>query len=326
MGGNLKDGVSDGGFARRGKVIMNKIRSIVFAAAAALLMSTSGLHAQTSIQRISFSLLGEYQTNVFNTNSGASTSENSYIRNILIGSGNVVKAIAVDLEGTNWRNWAGASLVREVNLTNGNEGIFLRLNGRQTNVSSFFGGSFSNNFTGELTNAFPALNPNPPEAVVFTNIITNIVTNGPATNLFTNVITNVFTNALSNAFDNGLSNGFNLDTPLVHGTLHMSDSTDTTNITTTGGLYFISLNTTNLKFNLMAVGNGSVTKVGGAIEGANYERAIESQVLGTAGAFYLNTTTNIFDAEGDAPVYLTGVLRGNFSTGQPWFNATNSLP
>ncbi|MGP8201946.1 MAG: hypothetical protein ACLQU4_20845 [Limisphaerales bacterium] len=327
---------------------MNKIRFSIFAAAVALLMTAGGLHAQTSIQNLAFSLIGEYQTDFFSTNaSGALTNEATHIHQILIATGNVVKALAVDLEGTNWTNWAGARLVREVNLTNGNEGIFLRLNGRQTNVSSFFGGSFSNNFTGELTNAFPALNPNLADGLIFTNVVTNLFTNA-ATNIFTNTITNtvtdsgsnyvftnlftnvsanvftnLFTNAFNNAFNNSFSNSFNLDTPLVHGTFLLSDSTDTTtNITTTGGLYFVSLNTTNLKFNLMAVGNGSVTQV----SGANDERAIESQLAGAAGAFYLNTSTNIFDARSNPPVYLAGVLRGTLSTGQPSFIPTNSLP
>ncbi len=91
-------------------------------------------------------MLADYQTNIFYTNlanpAGPLTNENSRIRTVLIATGNVVKALAVDLEGTNWTTWAGSVLVREVNLTNGNEGIFLRKNGIQTNVSSFFGGSF----------------------------------------------------------------------------------------------------------------------------------------------------------------------------------------
>ncbi len=293
---------------------MNKIRFVFFAAGAALALAASGLHAQTSIQRLTFSLLADYQTNIFYTNlanpAGPLTNENSRIRTVLIATGNVVKALAVDLEGTNWTTWAGSVLVREVNLTNGNEGIFLRKNGIQTNVSSFFGGSFSNNFTGELTNEFPALNTN--WAIAFTNIITNVDTNGGITNIFTNVFTNSFTNSFSN--------NFSLETPLVRGALRMTDPTNTTtNVVTTAGLYFISLNTTNLKFNLLAVGDGAVTHVGGRVDGTFYERPVNYQLLGTAGFFDLNTTTNVFDEGINPPGYLTGTIRGTFSTLPPFF-------
>jgi hypothetical protein len=305
-------------------------------------MTSAGLRAQTSVQRLTFSLLGEYQTNVFVTNTSnpasALTNENSYIRDILFGSGNVVKAIAVDLEGANWTNWAGAALVREVNLSNGSEGIFLRINGRQTNVSSFFGGSFSNNFTAELTNSFPVLNHTFASVVFAGNGITDAITYTDTNDIanfvgdgITNLVASIATNGVTNVFTNGIlqivTNNFNLETPLVRGWVRMPTPTSTTtNFTATAGLYYISLNTTNLKFNLLAVGNGSVTNVSGQVDGVRYERAIASQFLGTAGAFYLNTTTNIFGAVGNPPVYLTGVMRGTFSTSQPGFLVTNSLP
>jgi hypothetical protein len=257
---------------------MNKIRSSGFAAALALALTAGSLQAQTSIQRLTFSLLGEYETNVLFTNTanpaGTVTNENAFIRDILIGTGNVIKALAVDLEGTNFATWTGGTLVREVNLTNGHEGIFLRKGGNQTNVSSFFGGSFSNNFMGEVTNGF----------------------SGAASNFIPQLLLN-------------------------HGELRMSNPTNTTtNFLSTGGLYFVSLNTTNLKLNFVAVGDGTVTTVAGRINGTLYERAVESQFLGTAGTFYLNTTTNVYSAGSNAPVYLTGVLRGTFSTTPPSFS------
>ena len=295
---------------------MNKIRFSLFAVAAALILAASGLQAQTSIQRLTFSLLAEYQTNTFFTNSanpaGPLTNEESRIRTVLIATGNVVKALAVDLDGSSSTTWNGAELVREVNLTNGTEGIFLRKAGNQTNVSSFFGGSYSNNFTGELTNEFPALNTN--FAIGFTNTITNVVTNGGFTNIFTNVFTN--------SFPSSFSNNFNLETPLVRGSRLMTGPTNTTtNFVRTAGLYFISLNTTNLKFNLVAVGDGAVANVAGRISGTRYELPVNFQHLGTAGSFYLNTTTNIFDTGTGAPVYMTGPIHGSFSTTTPTFSA-----
>ena len=262
---------------------MNKIRFSFFAAGAALAVVAGGLQAQTSIQAIHFTLFAEYQTNTFFTNTtnpeGPLTNENAVIRTVLIGTGNLVKALAVDLEGTAWTNWAGSTLVREVNMTNGNEGIFLRVAGRQTNVSSFFGGSFSNNFTGGLTTNFPGL--------------TNF---------------------------SGLTNTFVPQLQLDRGTLRMTDPTNTTtNFVRTAGLYFVSFNTTNIKFNMVAVGNGYGSNVIGGIDGTIYERPINWQYLGTAGSCYLNTTSNIFDTGDDPPVFFSGPIHGSFSTSQPWF-------
>jgi hypothetical protein len=265
---------------------MNKIRFSFFAVGAALLLATGSLHAQTSIQQITFALLAEYQTNTFYTNTanptGALTNEHSVIQYIAITTPQVVRAMLYDLYGTNWIDSLGAVLVREVNLTTGNEGVFLRRNGTNlANVSSFFGGSYSNNFTAGLTNAFPA-----------------------ATNFA------------------GLTNTFMPQLEIDRGWRRMTaDSTNiTTNFVATGGLYFVSLNTTNIKFNLVAVGNGGVTNIAA---GTSFERAINWQLLGSAGSFYLNTTTNFLDNTNDGdipPVYLTGPIRGTFSTTPPIYS------
>jgi hypothetical protein len=271
---------------------MNKIRFSFFAAGAALALAAGGLHAQTSIQRLTFSLIGEYQTNIFSTNSDNPplTNEDSKIRTVLVGTGNVIKALAVDLEGTNYTNWTGGSLVREVNLTNGNEGIFLRVNGNQTNVSSFFDGSYSNDFTAGLSNAFPAL----------TNNISGL------------------TNDIYGSSNNPIP-----QVELVRGWRRMTNPTNTTtNFVATAGLYFISLNTTNLKFNLVGVGDGVASDVAGDIGGTLYERTnIHSEYLGTAGTFYLNVETNIYGAGTNPPMYFTGPMHGTINIGLPWFSS-----
>jgi hypothetical protein len=270
---------------------MNKIRFGFFAAGAALALAAGGLHAQTSIQRLTFSLVGEYQTNIFFTNSDNPplTNEDSRICPILVTAANVIKALAVDLEGTNYATWTGSELVREINLTNGNEGIFLRKAGNQTNVSSFFDGSYSNNFTAGLSNAFPAL----------TNNISGL------------------TNDIYASTGNPSP-----EVELEQGWRRMSDPTNiTTNFVSTAGLYFISFNTTNLKFNLVGAGDGVATNVAGRNDGTLYERTnIHSMYLGTAGAFYLNTATNIYNTGTNPPVYVTGPMHGTFSVGQPWFS------
>lgn len=337
---NRKD-ASDGAFARA-LIFMKKFCFGFFATVAAMVFATNAL-AQTSIQRLHFSLLAYYQKDVFTTNTSTSagplTNQYSTLRNILIGTGNIVKAMAVDLDGTNTatNNWRGSELVREVNLVDGTEGIFLRKNGSQTNVSSFFGITYSNNFQAGLFAGFPLV------ANGFTNVtypVGNLATN-LETNAFTNVIvntntncstaeafTNVFTNYVTNVFDQGtgvtVTNNFMLENPLVRGSLQMTGPTNfETNIVGTAGLYFLSFNTTNLKFNILCVGTGSSTNVAGTIDGTHYARAVDYQTCGCAGDYYLNTTTNIFDLGAEPPVYVTGPLRGSFASGIPFFSRTN---
>jgi hypothetical protein len=59
---------------------------------------------------------------------------------------------------TDSTNWAGAAIVYEKNLFTGNEGIFLRVGGKQTNVSSFFGDTFTNMFSQNVTSVFGGTN------------------------------------------------------------------------------------------------------------------------------------------------------------------------
>jgi hypothetical protein len=277
---------------------MNKIRFSFFAAGAALALAASGLHAQTSIQNLTFSLVGEFQTNTFTTNTSGgtpvSTNEVLVVHPILFTTANVVKAIAVDLEGTNWdvegtdsTNWNGARLVREVNLITGAEGIFLRKGTTQTNVSSFFGTSFTNNFTGDLSNYL------------------GLVTNG---------FTNSFTNSITTNFN------FPAQAAIIGGKVNFDPATNTTNYNSSAGLYTLSFFTSNVQFNTFGVGSGLIANVRGRIGGTTYERLINSEAIGMAGAFYLNTPSNIFDLGTNLPAYIGGPLRGGITTGAGYFS------
>jgi hypothetical protein len=117
-----------------------------------------------SVQRIGVNLTILYQADNFVTNSAMTvTNEASFIRTAYIDTGDITRCIRLDW-GPNWTNWVGAFLVREVNLATGAEGIFLRINGRQTNVSwyftNLFGASYSNNFSSQVSNWFPAFTNN----------------------------------------------------------------------------------------------------------------------------------------------------------------------
>jgi hypothetical protein len=280
---------------------MNKIRFGFFLTVAAFALAAGKVHAQTSLQRLTFSLIGEFQTNTFTTNTDNAaeplTNEEARLHAVLITTVNVIKALAVDVEGTNWRKFSGGSLFREINLTNGAEGMLLRQGTNEADVSSYFQGSFSNNFTAGLSNAFPG-----------------------------------YTNNISGQ-TNDIFGPTNLSLPQIqiyHGSVNMPNATTTnTNYMKVDGLYFISLNTTNLKFNLVGVGEGFATNLTGSIDGVTYGRTnIDSEYIGTAGTFYLNVETNIFDVGGTnpTPLFFTGPMHGSVNVGQPRFDATVTPP
>ncbi len=140
---------------------MNYMRTLaaMLACCAALCVQRSS--AQVAAQRIGLDLTIHYQTDLFVTNVAAmATNEASLIRPAYVDANDVIRAIRLDW-GPNVTNWYGSTLLREVNLATGAEGIFLRLNGKQTNVSSYFtnifGPSYSNDFKSQVLDWFPAM-------------------------------------------------------------------------------------------------------------------------------------------------------------------------
>ncbi len=95
---------------------------------------------------LTFSIICQYVTNTFTTNYAPLViTEHTNVETVLLNSANLVKAMAIDLFTNKWTNWAGATIVYEQNQITGNQGIFLRLLGKQTNVSPFFTNGFSSN-------------------------------------------------------------------------------------------------------------------------------------------------------------------------------------
>jgi len=116
-----------------------------------LLAAAECARGQVISQNLSFNIVGQYQIDFYASNADFEiTNLDSRIRGVQITSSNIVKAIAVDLEGQSWTNWRGAALVRETDMATGNQAIFLRAGLMETNVSSFFGDSFSNDFRADL--------------------------------------------------------------------------------------------------------------------------------------------------------------------------------
>jgi hypothetical protein len=123
--------------------------------------------AQTVAQNLTISLICQYVTNDFTNNYPALdiTNRHQEIVTVLIDTANLVKAMAIDLEGrtnsdnaTNWLQWAGAAIVLEQNMITTNQGIFLRKGLKQTNVSPFFGSSFTNLFSQDISTVFVGTN------------------------------------------------------------------------------------------------------------------------------------------------------------------------
>jgi hypothetical protein len=117
----------------------------------------------TALQRLHFNFFNDYEVDRLGTNA-TTTNVSSYIRTAQIVDGNVARAVYYELAGELWTNLQGMLITREVNVTNGLEGIYLRGFGKQSNISSYFandlGDSYTNNFTGQVTNQFAGVTNN----------------------------------------------------------------------------------------------------------------------------------------------------------------------
>jgi hypothetical protein len=136
---------------------MKKMRCLFLVLALGFGLCAQRAQAQTSEQAMTFSIICQYVTNNFDTTNLTTQiiSHHFVLDTVLLNSGNIAKAMAIDFMGTtNWTKWAGATIEYEVNMATGNQGIFLRLDGKQTNVSSFFGNCFTNMFSQNVSNVF----------------------------------------------------------------------------------------------------------------------------------------------------------------------------
>jgi hypothetical protein len=256
---------------------MKLIRLALVGLAVALGLAARTAPGQSVQEFLTFSINAEYEfmTNL-TPNSVTLTNERYVQRSILVSTHNVIKAIAIDLFGQEWTNWSTATLLRRINPVDGTEGIFLHDGLRFTNVSSFFGTSFTNDFTYDVLNAYPAL-----------------------------------------------TNNFTPQLPIFRGWITNEESGMYTNTQSLGNVRFISLNTTNLKFNLIGVnlsvlGNGNVTNVEGTIDHVHYARQVDTIAVTGVGTLYINVATNLFDGTPFQPV--SGPARGSFATMTPLFS------
>jgi hypothetical protein len=254
---------------------MRFIRLALVGLALSLGLAARNASAQSIQQPVTFAINAEFEVTTNYSENDTLTNYYSARRNVYVGTRNIVKAIALDLFGEKWTNWSAATILRRINPTNGEEAIFLRTDNYFTNISRFFGTSFSNNFTYDASMAFP-----------------------------------------------GLTNNFTPSLPVFHGWVTNKGVESFTNTISIGTVRYISLNTTNLKFNLVGVNisifsNGKLTNVVGTVDHVQYSNDVDAISVNAVGSLYINMATNILVAP---PRAYSGIARGSWSTGTPTFS------
>ena len=193
----------------------------------------------------------------------------------------------MDLVGSHWTNWSGASLVRktDLGLSPGAEGIFLVKGAAETNVSRFFGSSFTNNFTSDVVGSFVG--------------ITNF---NNRTNL------NPITNSVESGFF--ITNQSGAVTKI------------TTNVNSLGSsrLFYVALDTSSLQFNLLGFGSTATTELIGPIGATRYTNLVQTLEVAGIGTFNWNVAAN----PQNASILISGPAHGSFGTAPPAFS-TNSF-
>jgi hypothetical protein len=139
---------------------MKKLRVLFLAAAFAFGLGANRAQGQTMVQNLTFSIICQYVTNFLNVTNITTGNITSYeeLDTIVVNTANVIKAIDLQKFGTNWTQWYPANIFYEVDLTTGAQGIYLRREGVQTNVSEYFGTCFSNYFSQNADTALAVTN------------------------------------------------------------------------------------------------------------------------------------------------------------------------
>jgi hypothetical protein len=276
--------------------------------------------AQTSQQILTFSIQAQFATNHFSTNRATGiVTTNTTLDTALISTPTIIRDIALDLYGPAYTNWKTATLLRETD-AQGHEGIFLHKSAPLTNVnvSRFFSISYTNDFASQV-----AANYNP---ITNFNNIPDLSSNpnyydfppGPAFN-WPNITNFVF----------------NVTNPVEGGLVRIEKNTSkATNafLTTNYGVFppssvnlcYVSLNTVNLQFSLLASGTTVTTNLGGYLprNPIVYTNQVQTTSINFAiGTYRANLTTNILAptlldfVSGPAHVYLPfGTSPPSFST------------
>jgi len=286
---------------------MKKMRSLFLVLALGFGLCAERAQGQTSEQVMTFSIICQYVTNTYTTNTATSTRTRSgQLTTVLINSGNIAKAIAIDLFGTNWTKWNPANICYEVNLSTGNQGIYLRHGSSQTNVSSFFLNTFTNMFSQDVGNVFAGTN--------FAAGTNNYIGMNYALG------TNYFLGTNYDVEDTGgtipLIGGYGYYRPIA------DTSPSNTDYTAFGDLAYMAAASSNISFNLYGYSQGALVTVAGYYSNKLYRMKVDHGYITGAGTFSLNLTTNIFRSTlptsiPDNDFNLTGLAHGIVYVNKP---------
>jgi hypothetical protein len=161
---------------------MKKMRYVFLILSVAFGLCINRAQGQTTIQNLTFSIICQYVTNSLTVTNPTTHVVTSFeeLNTVIVNTANLSKAIAVQKFGTNWPKWSPANIFYEVNLDTGAQGIFLRREDLQTNVSDLFGNSFSNFFSQDVNSVF-----------VGTNFATSLPLGGDLNSQTADMLTNI---------------------------------------------------------------------------------------------------------------------------------------
>jgi hypothetical protein len=141
------------------------------------------------------------------------------------------------------------------------------------------------------------------------------------TSYFSGSYVSNFTSGRFAAFPVGMNN-FTPNNPDPFQPLY--SGTNTTYLTS-AGLYFISLNTTNLKMNLLGANfgvpvNGTLHNYKGTQTGTNYSAQVQNEIISVVGTFSWTPNTNIFDIGPVTNTFYSGPAHGTVTVGEPSYS------
>lgn len=285
---------------------MKKLQHLLLVLILGFAWSGQRVEGQTLAQAMTFAVICQYATNTYYTNASGEIVQDKMATTAYIDSANIVKAIAVQDFPTNWPKYAASALYYQVNVVNGNQGIFMRGAWGQTNVTSYFTG----------TNVFP----------------------GECIGSFINTPEDWFTAFATNAFVGTNIAGTNI--PVIGGLNYFASTKSSTPFASNNiseyTLAYLTFATSNTAFNLFGYSQGKLLTVLHTVGGTQYTNYLNEALISGAGTFSLNLGTNfLFRYSGEtvtngaivstvvtnviAPQIYTGVAHGTVHFGAPIF-------
>jgi hypothetical protein len=277
---------------------MKKMRYLFLVLAFCFGLCAQRAPGQTVHQNLTSSIIFQYVTNYVNVTNTTTKVVNSYeqLDTVLINTANVAKAIALQKFTTNWAQWSPADIFYEVNLNTGNQGIYLARSGIQTNVSDFFGNSFTNLFSQNVNTVFSG-----------TNFAASLPLGGDKNDNTATMITNItqFANLAYMTFSATNTNTVNNNTNLAFDLFGYSQG----QVVLAGGYL-------DGKLYQMYLPEGEIVGAG------TFTLNLTTNVFGVIINNYTNTFGVVTTNYGNSQTNYTGVAHGTVYIGPPVYSST----